>query len=125
MALYELLVLRDNVIGTMGEPSEDSWLTQKGNEADAQIRSELITCIRKLGNIKALPVIDIANGTINGTAAPKDVISAATNRATALALYKLRQKEMGDMYYGISKNALDAYIVGIEGEQGSTAFSII
>lgn len=116
MAFYNLLKVREIVTGSSGDSSQDSLIDSKGKEADQKLADRLFYTLSYNAKVKSLPVVDIANGQINGAAVPVHISDAASNLAASLCMKYLRLYEGAKEYKQEFEETIMAYIAKLESE---------
>lgn len=111
MAYFEIARLREIILGSITDPSEDTLLNAKGAQADSEIDDELYILANKYSKLQALPALPLT-----GTLLTQSIKDAATDRAASLAFLQRHAIEMADRYMTSSREAVKAYVLKLEYE---------
>ena len=125
MALAEQSRVRLNLTGSTSDTTYDTLIGLVMTEADQQIKDELFLAAKEQGNITALPIIDVTNATLDGSAVPQHVKDMASNRASSLAFTALAQRDRAKDFMDMSNNEITNFVRRLGNDNGAATFAIV
>lgn len=126
MAYYELAKVREDLTGTTSGTKYDMLIANKGTQADEWVVSQLRKIYEISNRTKELPIFDITNGKVNGSAAPQYIKDLASNRTAYLCLIAIKLFDVVKEYKEMIKDQLETIKADLEtNEDTNIPFAIV